>query len=279
MTIPKNTSSFKYLLGHFFLLLGLVAIDQVTKFYAIQEFHSQVVMNAGIVGGLFHQSNAMIRTMLVLNFLLILSVFYLFSVFFFFRSKLFLSSLISVLYAAILSNSMDRIRLDGVVDFIQITTQQSGVGIVMNVADLLQQVSILGIIIYICIYQKKIWPEDNLRRVLLVDRQVQLSMSLFFAVLSFVTTLGSSLISYIYFKSVYPQISTELNEILLLSGLSSFLIAGVVFVFSLFYSLKFVGPIQALKRYFIDQQSGIKRPFSLRKGDYFRDLEKFINKD
>lgn len=258
-------------------VFGILFLDQFSKAMVVgSSIH--YVLNTGVIGGSFGATdNHVLKVLFILNFSLLLTLLFTFLMLFFQGGKLPFKISLAGLYASFFSNSLDRIFREGVVDFIPVPLGPRTA--MMNLADVMQYVFGAVLAWQLIKHSRELWPDKNARGSLLVDRQSQLNMAAFFSMLSFIVAVGFSVLSYVYFKNTYSLSGIEVKGYCWMTALGAFFFSGVVFVFSLFYSLKFVGPIIAIRKYFDRMAEGhAPKHFVLRKTDYFKFLEESINK-
>jgi signal peptidase II len=199
--------------------------------------------------------------------------------------SLVLRSGMSFLLGGILGNVTDRIIWGRVADFVVISTK-TFTSPAFNLADLLQWVGYIMIVYCLFKEGKALWPEQNARKVYLINPRFQLrysiklmSFGLFFAIIS-------GTLSYTYLKvtitelvGMAPQIENKfLINFIITHIIVSMIFSIVMFFVGLMLSHKAAGPLYAFERFLEDRLLGIDRSLKLRAGDEFRHLEELADR-
>ena len=210
-----------------------------------------------------------------MNFWLLISLAYLYLVIFLIQSGSSLGKLITVCYFAVLSNLADRVRLGAVVDFIQVHFWNYR--FFLNFADLFQQFAVMGIFYSLVRMRGKNGGFTEKRGNILIDPQAQLNGAWFFSTAAFLVCIGAACLVYAYFDASNATLGINKGEFAVFVVLTGLFVSTLIFFCSIFYSLRLVGPVFALKKYFENYDPKKADTFRLREGDYFRYLEKPVN--
>ena len=265
----------RFLLQIAFPIILVVMTDQLTKAHALGAGFA-ITLNTGLIGGIFAQAPEFKKAMVLLSMFFTVSSIFILLQFLFYRSERTLSILLSVLLGAFGTNLVDRFRFGSVVDFISIRFAV-GSSMVFNVADFIQQGTLILLIAYLLKNHERIWPLLNARKTWLVDRSFQITSSLFVAVFSVMAGFCVALISTLFYG---PRASgAEVFDFWMTVGLFLFCIFLLVFGFSIVFFNRAAGPIYAAVRFILKLEAGEQpNAFQTRKTDYFKTLESSLNR-
>ncbi len=265
------------------------SFDRVTKIWAENlegfSFHGPVGFvlyhNHGAILGLFSTLPAVLRivslstggaflifTFFVLQYLLPI------------RSSMLRAGM-SVLLGGILGNVTDRILWGYVVDFLVLGTPENYTPFVFNMADVLQWLGYVMIVIALIKDGKILWPEQNLRKSYWINPkyQIQYCLKLLGFGISFAVIVG--VYSYTFMKVTINSLIGEQPAIeakYLIPFLITFFAISATFCILLFivglvFSHRAAGPVYAFEKFLEDLLDGKTRNLKLRAGDDFGHLE------
>jgi signal peptidase II len=268
--------------------------DRITKLLAIEyvtnlEFHGLLgfVMhhNHGAMLGLFSDLPAVLR-------IVSLSTGGAFLIFLFFVIQYLLPKKIvalkvglSVLLGGILGNVADRIVWGYVVDFIVFGSYQKTTP-AFNIADALQWVG-YGIVFFSLIRDgKKLWPENDARKLFLVHPKFQLKYSLMISMFGLGFGIITGVYSYTYLRVTIIDLighQIHIEDKFLIPFIITFGIVSLMFIIFLFFlglvlSHRAAGPLYAFEKFLEDLSRGKVRKLKLRDGDDFTHLEELASK-
>ena len=192
---------------------------------------------------------------------------------------------LSILLGGILGNVADRIGWGFVVDFIVLGTPTLS-SPAFNIADAVQWIGYLMIVLAIVREGDVLWPENSTRHTYWVDRKFQLKYSFFlFGVASALGVVGC-VFSYTYFRVTITELVGN-NQYLLNKFLWPFVIAFtlifltfalILFALGKYLSHRIAGPIYAFEKSLKDILGGnTERRLRLRSADEFKHLEELTN--
>lgn len=186
----------------------------------------------------------------------------------------------SFLLGGILGNVTDRIIWGYVVDFIVIGNVNLS-SPAFNLADALQWIG-YGLIVWAIVQESELlWPENDHRKKLWVNRKFQLKYCLFLVGVGLSLTLISVVFSYTFLRVTILELIGN-NMFLANRFLKPFLITYVViclafcaicFLIGRIISHKIAGPIYSFEKYMENLIEGRYRKFHLRAKDEFKELE------
>lgn len=261
----------KDLVLNIFILLLVILIDQVTKSIAI--YNNTFVANAGMMFGSFSGSHAVIRVSLISSgsiFCLLAYIYFIYGL----SSKLKLLKLgLGLFFGGVLSNAIDKMYLNFVVDFIPIKIGKYH--FYANVADAIQLVGIIFILYVLFFCQDRVWHPDEKRSQVFVNKNAQIAFGLKFAVAGLLSLLMISIFSYTYMSvefSTFGEASKK--EFILMALVLSFLFSVFLFILGVYLSHLFYGPIFKLKKYI--ENEDWEAEFKLRENDQFKELEDMV---
>lgn len=192
----------------------------------------------------------------------------------------------SILIGGILGNVTDRIVRGEVADFL-ILTGMSKYSPAFNVADALQWVGYLMIVVALIRDGNLFWPEQNYRRSLWVNPSFQTRYIGMLIGMGAGFSLILGVFFYTYLKVTidalvgsYPQ---AMEQRFLVPFFITFILIALGFIFTLLIlgrilSHRMVGPLYAFEKFLEDLLSGKDRELKLRTGDDFRHLEELSQK-
>lgn len=183
---------------------------------------------------------------------------------------------LTVFTIGILSDSLNSILYGSTLNWLVIFGRQ------FNLADLYILAGVISII-YFCIRDRSIiFKRNNLRKRMFIERDQYVFCTLVLFSY-FVFIVGMGLFFLIFTKMIlfhFTQVPQDTQSHLLLVGLLLFVLLAVCFLiiifgFVVYISNKIYGPVYAFKKYvkevFVSGEPD--RPFNLRKGDHFNDLQ------
>ena len=263
-------------------------IDQLTKGWAsyLEEaklyglFSLVLHHNQGVMLGLFSELPPVLRVVSLSTLgLFLLCGFALIQYLLPFRS-LQLRMGLSILIGGLIGNVFDRIRLGYVIDFITIGSPSLS-SPVFNLADALQWLGYIFIVLAILKDGQTLWPDQNQRMTFWINKKFQIKYSAFVMSVGVATTIIISGFSYAYLKVSLTELIGNnqhvINRYVMPFGIS-FICLGLTISIILFFIGKYVshriaGPIYAFERFLKGALDGKDIPLKLRSGDEFRELE------
>jgi signal peptidase II len=274
------------------LFLAII-LDQATKISAlnIQEswhgpFHFVLVQNHGAMLGMFSGLPAFLRIVSLST-----SGFFLLSIYCFLQYiiplKMFQLRIgLSLLIGGIIGNVIDRTLYGYVIDFLSLQVSQWH-SPVWNVADMIQWVGYILIVVALVKDGHLLWPDQNSRQTFWVNKKFQIKYALVFMLTGLLLTLMSFVFSYTYLKITLTEVlghnPDAINQYTQ-AYLFSFLVLTSAFSVTLFIIAKMIshriaGPVYAFERFLNDllDGKGLTKPgqaLKLRAGDDFIHLEK-----
>ncbi len=268
--------------------------DRVTKLLAIEyvthlKFHGPLGLvmhhNHGAMLGLFSDLPAVLRVVS-------LSTGGAFLIFLFFVIQYLLPKNIvalrvglSILLGGILGNVADRIVWGYIVDFIVFGSYQKTTP-AFNIADALQWVG-YGLVVFSLIRDgKKLWPENDARKLFLVNPKFQLKYSLMISMFGLGFGIIAGVYSYTYLRVTIIDLvghQIPIEDKFLIPFIITFGIVCTMFIIFLFFvglvlSHRAAGPLHAFENFLEDLSKGKIRALKLRSGDEFTHLEKLADK-
>jgi len=270
------------------------AIDRVTKLAALNlvglklwgPFGLTLHYNPGAILGLFADLPPVLRIVslstggafLIFMFIIIQFLLPL-------RSPLLRSGM-SILLGGILGNVADRIWWGEIVDFLLIA-HNNWYSPVFNMADALQWIGYIMIVIALIRDGSKIWPEDNLRKSFIIDLKYQLTYCTKLVSFGFAFAMIAGIFSFTFLKVALEDYSTAEKHIELSHILTPFIITyailSLAFLIILFFtglvlSHRAAGPIFAFQRFLEELLDGKDSHLKFRTGDDFSHLEEVAEK-
>lgn len=192
---------------------------------------------------------------------------------------------LSILLGGILGNVADRIAWSYIVDFIVLGTYQKTTP-AFNVADMVQWVG-YGMIVFSLIRDgKKLWPENDARKMFLVNPQFQIKYCVKLMLLGLAFAVIAAVYSYTYMKVTIIDLighQVHIEDKFLIPFILTFGIVSLAFIIFLFFvglvlSHRAAGPLYAFEKFLEDLSRGKIRPLKLRTGDDFQHLEELADK-
>lgn len=268
---------------YYLVPFAVIFIDQLIKSLFLKHlktsdlllsfFHIKIHFNYGVFLGILSDSNpfllAVFHSLLAICFIPV----FLFTIYFLPSERKILRASISVFFASLLSNSLDRIIYGGVVDYINIK-KTSGY---FNLADIFLICSLLIIIL-------DLFKRDELeksgfleRTKLIINKNFQIKFLLFFYI--FIFTLGLVFILFFFFFYHFffarlPEDYLNYSNLILGVGIQTlllFLFSTISGFFILRYSHSIAGPIFALNRY-LDQDTALDNIYFREKDEFKKEL-------
>jgi signal peptidase II len=280
----------------FWVLLPLLltwGVDRVTKVWATglygMNFYGPLGFmlhhNHGAILGLFSDLPSMLRIVSLSTggaFLL-----FLFGILQFLlpTKSLLLRVGLSFLTGGIIGNVTDRIVWGYVVDFIIIGSPQK-FSPNFNLADALQWVGYICIVIALLVEGKSLWPVENLRKSYWINTRFQIKYCLILMTCGLGLTLILGTYSYTYLnvtiselRGANPILANQfLKPFVITFGIVSFTFAFVLFAVGLILSHRAAGPLYAFERFLNDYIEGKNPKLKLRTGDEFIELEQIAKR-
>jgi signal peptidase II len=281
----------------FFVLLPLAlswTLDRATKLFAIDHVDSLTFFgfigfvkhhNYGAMLGLFSDLPPVLRVVS-------LSTGGAFLIFIFFVIQYLLPSRLivlrtglSILLGGILGNVADRIAWSYIVDFIVIGNAKTTTP-AFNVADMIQWIGYVMIVYSLIKDGKKLWPENDSRKMFLVNPQFQIKYSIKLMLLGLAFAVISAVYTYTYMKVTIIDLvghQAHIEDKFLIPFLLTFAIVSTAFIIFLFFvglvlSHRAAGPLYAFEKFLEDLSKGKVRALKLRAGDEFQHLEELAEK-
>jgi len=192
---------------------------------------------------------------------------------------------LSILIGGILGNVADRILYGYVVDFIVFSIGGMS-SPAFNIADAVQWIGYLMIVIAIIKEGEILWPENNSRKKYWVNFQFQIKYCLLLMAVGMALTLISLVFSYTYIRVSISDLTAG-NEFLINKFVQPFIITyvfialgfcAILFAIGKVISHRIAGPLYAFERFLDLALEGKATKFKLRAGDEFRHLEELAEK-
>lgn len=276
------------------LLVGSWAIDQATKYWALQSisgisfygpFGFVLHRNPGAILGAFSDLPPLLRIVSLSTggaFLIFIygAIQYLLP-----RRSLVLRSGMSLLLGGILGNVTDRILGGSVVDFIMLGSREMA-SPAFNFADAIQWVGYFMIVYSLIKEGAQIWPNENERKKVWVNPRFQLKYCAILVFIGLGFSIVAGVFSYTYIGITIEDIvigpSDPLEKKFLIPFLEVYAVISLGFLFTLFLigrilSHRTAGPLYAFELFLDDVLHGKDRPLKLRAGDEFHHLEELAN--
>lgn len=192
---------------------------------------------------------------------------------------------LSILLGGILGNVADRISWGYIVDFIVLGSYQ-GTTPAFNVADMVQWVGYAMIVFSLIRDGKKLWPENDTRKVFLVNPQFQIKYCIKLMLLGVAFAIIAAVYSYTYLRVTIIDLIGHQPQIegkFLIPFIITFAIVSIAFTIFLFFvglvlSHRAAGPLYAFEMFLEDLSKGKIRQLKLRAGDDFQHLEELAGK-
>lgn len=252
-------------------LLMIILIDQLTKYYFLDK--NVFTSNIGMMFGTFSDSSPVVRISLISSGSIIFCMIYYFIIYFLSDSLRSLKIGISWLFGGALSNAIDKIHLNFVVDFIPISI--SDYIFYANVSDFFQIIGVMIICYHLFFCQDDIWFPDDKRGKILIYPKMQLIFAGKFFLISIASLLLISLFSFTYIKVEFLDFSPSRRiEFISLIIMLSIIFSSMIFIFGLLLSHQFYGPIYKLGNYV--NKNEWDKEFSLREKDQFKQIETIV---
>jgi signal peptidase II len=192
---------------------------------------------------------------------------------------------LSILIGGILGNVADRILYGYVIDFIVLSASDMS-SPAFNVADAVQWVGYLMIVIAIIKEGEILWPENNSRKKYWVNFQFQIKYCILLMGVGMALTLISLVFSYTYIRVSISDLTAG-NEFLINKFVQPFIITyifiaigfcSILFTIGKIISHRIAGPLYAFERFLDLALQGQEPKFKLRAGDEFKHLEELATK-
>jgi len=251
----------------FFLV---VFVDQISKHYAVQN--SSSILNYGIISGLLENSPEVYRRVFVSTVYGLLFFIFSFIQTILLRKSTRLSAALSIFFAGITGNAIDRIFQGAAVDFIQVGT------IVLNLADIAQWIGIIASLVILFRERDLIFHPNDARAQFLIDSKFQLKIASKFCFASLATSLLTGIFSYTFILSTHSASEANLSFFAVAYVVITILFSCIVFLTALFITQKTAGPVYAFNRFILEWLAGKTTPLQLRSNDDFYHLEETAKK-
>ena len=279
----------KYILYHILLLVGLISIDQFSKYLSlhlpstISNFQilglslSEPVKNYNLIFGFDFGMNPL----LILSYLTALFCLFLFCYIlsFIFIPKTFwiLQIGISALFAGFTGNFISKALLSYNIDFIKYSPSQK-ISLYFNLSDIFQTLAFIIIFLQIAILRKALWRAQERRNQFLVIKNYQIQF-ISYCVLAFICfaifffILNYQLLSFVS-STGFSDIDKTSKAFLTYSLFSLLFFCLFMTLFFSYLSHKIYGPIYAFEKYIRSLLKGEKvKDLKLRKNDQLKHLE------
>lgn len=188
----------------------------------------------------------------------------------------------SILLGGILGNVTDRILDGAVTDFIVIGSRSFSTP-AFNIADLVQWIGYILIVVALSESGSLFWPNANSRKKKWVKPNFQIKYTLILVANGLAFAIISSVFAYTFLKmtitDLVPGPSLLTQKRFLIPFLEIYGIIALAFVSGLFVmgkvlSHRTAGPVYALEKYLNELLAGKRpKPLKLRQGDEFKELE------
>lgn len=277
-------------------LLLAVIVDQISKYWAQQTIehwygalHIVLVHNDGAMLGTFSKLPAFLRIVTLSTSGFFILCLYSFLQFIIPQKVMRLRLGLSLLVGGILGNVLDRTYHGYVIDFIsfQIGTFHSPV---WNIADMIQWVGYILILISLYKDSKELWPDQDSRNKFWINKRFQLKYATIFVLTGVLISLVCMVFSYTYFKislkelGVYESHAEYTKAFLISFGVLVLAFSVGLFSVAKFLSHRIAGPVYAFERFLSAALDGEglpddeKKALQLRAGDDFKHLEELAEK-
>ena len=270
----KSSASLKIFLQIFLPALLIIVIDQVTKYHAVHFSGKLINYNTGIMTGIFASTNSFVQNFIIFSFFFLITSFFILIQFLYFDTFRFLSVLSTTLLASYSSNLIDKLRTGAVVDYIPVKIDTAST-LMLNVADLVQLLSVSFILAYALINFKSIFLTSSKRKTLLVDNTFQISNALFTSLFSMLAGISIAVLSY---STIKPFLHISIGSYWVAIGFFLICFSVTVFISNIIFLHRAAGPVYAIKRYLSELESGKVSSLKFRKNDFFKYLEGPLNK-
>ncbi|MBX3021131.1 MAG: signal peptidase II [Bdellovibrionales bacterium] len=187
----------------------------------------------------------------------------------------------SLLLGGILGNVTDRIVSGAVTDFLLLGSRQLS-SPAFNFADAIQWVG-YGLVVYGLVRDGSLfWPDSNVRKTVWVNPRYQLKYSLTIVAIGTCFAVVAGVFAFTFLKITIDDLvvgpAKMMERRFLVPFIYTYLTISVGFMLTLFVlgrilSHRTAGPIYAFEHWLRDMMKGKDRPFRVRKGDEFKELE------
>ncbi len=278
----------------FLPLVGIWLIDRLTKMWAESNLRTPISFgwiefplhhNYGVMLGLFSNLPPYLRIVSLSTAGAFIVCIYVLIQVLLPINTLKLRAGLSIILGGIIGNVTDRILWGYVVDFIVIGKGPVSTA-VFNLADAVQWVGYILILIAIFKEGDLIWPENNARKEYWIDRKFQLKYCAVLMGVGLGISLVSMVFSYTYLRVTMLELVGQNQPVLdkfllpfaLVFALISIGCSLGLFTIGKIISHKMAGPLFAFERHVVDMIKNIdqlkeSRPLRLRSKDEFRHLE------
>ena len=188
----------------------------------------------------------------------------------------------SLLLGGILGNVTDRIVHGEVTDFLLFGSKSLWTP-AFNLADAIQWVGYVLVVYGLIRDGNLLWPDVNARKSLWVNPRFQIKYILILVGIGSSFALVSGVFAYTFIKVTIDDLvvgpSHMMEHRFLVPFLQTYFIISIAFMLTLFVlgrilSHRTAGPVHAFETWLRDLMLGKDRPFRLRQGDDFKQLEK-----
>jgi len=257
----------------FTILTLVIFIDQFTKMLALNNEY--FVTNSGMMFGSFSNSSGIVRISLITSGSVIFFMIY-FGLIYFLSDKLYnLKIGISFLFGGALSNALDKVIFNFVIDFIPISI--GDYIFYANISDIIQIFGVGIILYYLFVCQDEIWFPEDKRSDFLISPQAQIIFAMKFFLVCFFALIMMSVFSYTYMDIELLNFTEERKtEYILLVSLLCIVFGALIFIFGIILSHHFYGPIYKLNKYI--NEGSWNNSFTLRENDQFKELESLVDR-
>jgi signal peptidase II len=280
---------------HLSIVLGLLFIDQFTKYLAEQYvlglnfygvFGLVLHRNPGAMLGAFSDLPPILRIVSLSTggaflFFIYLALQHLIPV-----KALVLRYGMSILLGGIIGNVWDRIFQGSVTDFLLLGSIEQATP-AFNVADMVQWVGYFMIVYSLIRDGNQFWPEQNFRKRIWVNPSFQTKYVLLAMALGLGFTLIYGVFFFTYLKVTIDSLvigsAPAIEKKFLVPFIITFGIIALAFVLMIFIlarilSHRVAGPLYAFEKFLEDLFAGKDRGLKLRAGDEFQHLEEMAIK-
>jgi len=258
--------SVSILLPFFLVVIG----DQLSKSYASE--HASAILNYGVISGFLETAPEVYRRVFVSTVYGLLFFIFVFTQSILFRRSSKLSAALSIFFAGVTGNALDRILHGAAVDFIRVGN------VMMNFADFAQWVGVFAASLILMLERDSIFHPNDARARFLIDSKFQLRIAAKFSFASLATAFISGIFSYTFILSTHSASNTNLSFFLIAYSTIALLFSLIVFLAALFITQKTAGPIYAFDRFIHALMKGEAKPLHLRSTDDFYYLEETAKK-
>jgi lipoprotein signal peptidase len=249
--------------------LFIVMSDQISKYLFIQQgdYHA----NPGFILQSFQNAPTILRVVFITAIYCFLSVFFILIQSLLAKSVVIFRYFLTIFFASITGNAIDRMRFGFAIDTFPV--QIFNTHMVFNLADVFMWIGFIGIIAAMLIEKNQLWQITSVRQQHLIDREYQIKIAFQITTIVLLNSLTLGLISYTLLSHIALQDPNHLKLLIICSAAVTALFALVIFIASIYFSHRTVGPLVALNRYIDQLQRGeLDTKFQLREKDELKNL-------